>query len=1080
MAAARRRAGGGAGAGIREEDEEDMKKDATMYEPPVGVPADTIFFRYNKFQHNARIAAFLLPAAAVLVVFGGKLTTGMMVGGALVSYFLDFLGLRDATFVAVWTSVFAVVISLFMASTHLFAVTMFNVALVYNMLITCACIGLWATLQFSFLQRQHPRLVLIFERLLFAVVPAAPSVIMTWAAVAYNGMHAAPFILLAILTAAFCLYVLPQRSSFRVLGAGRRKGPSPVVEELDEIVMGRFETAVHTVAYCMLPCFFKVAIHHTHLIASQDDVADLVLLTAVPMLIVVALAPLGSLWWLGISAGVVGLVRKALAASLVLIIVGAIEVRVVFHSLAHYIKLAPPWNYVAVTAALYLLALIALAHAAGLLESRIAAVFLTAMAAAAAAAGCTALGMPVYLLPVGVVAAVFWVRFYYNRVLGDYLVFVGASSVAIGWFIIRTFFFLDFEFDPLPMSLRHVCLVLIAFVTASLLIPGLVASKRTSADINGLVLCVHTAGLTLLELQLHCQFKGIYPTYLVCLSSAAGMRLAEYLFQEGRISLTTAWGMGAIYCGKLGLAINPSLRTLVAALCTVMAISPIYVGVLYLVPREGRRFGTGGGKGGAVARSIQQLPFALTGAQVAGLSLASSAIALVWMRQALVGVVVRMMYARASETCVVGCVLAVWPVANLGVTTHLLPGSAALRQALAACLCLGLTLMAVEPDVNVIFGHHRRGGGGEWAAWCLVGCACLLLALCSAPIRRQGALRTLAAGGAGALLGVYFDVRFLPPSPLLLAGTALNVTCAAIFVASLLAIGLARGGGAGGGAGMQLIFVVFVAMLPMTYMVQPSLLRAIPAGYRGEALEQRRSALLGMHAALALLIALCVKLKAARIDAATAAVVGGGMRARAARAAAGGKSVSELAPWLISAGNIAAVLALVLAQHLCVMHLHAPHTVIFALVPVLLLLQPDTGLFAALSDTRRYFPLVMVPIVYLSCAVIYELLLRHYLQEHRWGPRGVARTPAMPTMMLVKNLVLLAVSLPGHYMFCRFMWTFRHTRDLFWVALLPLNVLPVILTDLPTIRLLAALCIAGGLTQLFLADRIRKHGLRFV
>jgi hypothetical protein len=83
-------------------------------------------------------------------------------------------------------------------------------------------------------------------------------------------------------------------------------------------------------------------------------------------------------------------------------------------------------------------------------------------------------------------------------------------------------------------------------------------------------------------------------------------------------------------------------------------------------------------------------------------------------------------------------------------------------------------------------------------------------------------------------------------------------------------------------------------------------------------------------------------------------------------------------------------------------------------------------------------------------------------------------------MMLVKNLMLLAVSLPGHYMFCRFMWTFRHTRDLFWVALLPLNVLPVILTDLPTIRLLAALCIAGGLTQLFLADRIRKHGLRFV
>jgi len=467
--AARRR--GGAGRGDEDEAAVSAKEDVTAYEPPAGVPEDTIFFRYNRFQYNARIAAFLLPAAAVLVVFGGKLTMTALSGGALLSYLLDFLGFRDATFVAVWVSVFATIVTLFMASTHLFVVTMFNVALVYNMLITCACIGLWATLQFTFLQREHPRLVLIFERLLFSIAPASPCVMMTWAVVAYNGMHAAPFVLLAFMTAAFYLYVLPVRSSFRVVGKGRTAGPSPALEELDEIVLGRFETAVQTVAYIMLPCFFKVAVHHTHLVASKDDIADLVLLVAIPMLVVMALSSKGSLWWLGLSASTMGWVRKALIFALIQVIVGAVEVRVIFHSLSHYIKLPAPWNYVAVTASLYLFAFIALAHFGGMLESKAAGFFLTLMAMGGAGAGCVALGMPWYMIPFAAGGAFFWVRFYYHRKLADYLAFVGTASVAIVWFTIRTFFFLDFEFDPLPMSLKHVCMVLMLVVVGALLIP---------------------------------------------------------------------------------------------------------------------------------------------------------------------------------------------------------------------------------------------------------------------------------------------------------------------------------------------------------------------------------------------------------------------------------------------------------------------------------------------------------------------------------------------------------------------------------------------------------------------------------
>ena len=53
--------------------------------------------------------------------------------------------------------------------------------------------------------------------------------------------------------------------------------------------------------------------------------------------------------------------------------------------------------------------------------------------------------------------------------------------------------------------------------------------------------------------------------------------------------MTTAWALGAIYGGKLGLTLNPSLATLVAALCCVFSVSPVYVGVLYLLPPDGHQ-----------------------------------------------------------------------------------------------------------------------------------------------------------------------------------------------------------------------------------------------------------------------------------------------------------------------------------------------------------------------------------------------------------------------------------------------------------------------------------------------------------
>ena len=370
-------------------------------------------------------------------------------------------------------------------------------------------------------------------------MPSSPPVIMTWAAVATYGMAHAPFYLMSFLAVGYSLYVLPTRSSFRVLGKGRNKKITAEMNELDELVVGQLESGVHTVSFLLLPALFKYAIHHTHM-QSREDLADALLLVTLPLLFVVSLSPRGSLWWTRLSASSISRVRKVLTVLLVLVVVGCLEIRVIFHSFSQYIKVSPPWDVVAITVGVYLLALVALAHFGGLLDSAAMTLPLTLVGGVIIGCFCVALGVPAYMTPFGCAGAFFCARFYYYRRLQDYCSFVGTATLVVYWFIIRTFMFLDFEFDPLPMSLRHVCLVLMAVVLSSLLIPGLVSVNKVQW-VNGAVLCSHAAGVNLLELQLHCQFEGIYPSYLVVLTSAVGLYLAHHLHREGKLTQVMAW-----------------------------------------------------------------------------------------------------------------------------------------------------------------------------------------------------------------------------------------------------------------------------------------------------------------------------------------------------------------------------------------------------------------------------------------------------------------------------------------------------------------------------------------------------------
>ncbi len=82
------------------------------------------------------------------------------------------------------------------------------------------CAGVWATLQFKWVQLQYPVVVLAFEKLLLGGCLPVAATVQVWGVIAALGLAAAPFYLTVILALLYCLFAMPLVSSF---AGGSRK-----------------------------------------------------------------------------------------------------------------------------------------------------------------------------------------------------------------------------------------------------------------------------------------------------------------------------------------------------------------------------------------------------------------------------------------------------------------------------------------------------------------------------------------------------------------------------------------------------------------------------------------------------------------------------------------------------------------------------------------------------------------------------------------------------------------------------------------------------------------------------------------
>lgn len=76
--------------------------------------------------------------------------------------------------------------------------------------------GLWATLQFKWIQLQYPAVVLAFEKILVAGCLPAAGAVQTWGLAAGVGMASAPFFMAPLLCTLYYSLALPLPSSFHL------------------------------------------------------------------------------------------------------------------------------------------------------------------------------------------------------------------------------------------------------------------------------------------------------------------------------------------------------------------------------------------------------------------------------------------------------------------------------------------------------------------------------------------------------------------------------------------------------------------------------------------------------------------------------------------------------------------------------------------------------------------------------------------------------------------------------------------------------------------------------------------------
>jgi len=1039
---------------------------------------------------------------------GGSSVVGTLLVGLMVSYVLDLLKFAEGALIAIWATLVGSYIGLIFAS-DIF--TSARPAFVSSLLLMCIgqnllLAGTWVSVQFCWVQVQYPGIVLAAERILFACCPLACGPMIGWAVVAAVGANAAPFYLSGALAALYFLFIFPTTAPFvqQSLKVEQRQQCARRVRRVNW-----FEAFLNALGMLFVPALAYLGTHRHTITSSYGHLFSMLLLLSFPVIIMCLTFQAGSLWWVGMDQRTGTSCCSVMLIVALLAFTAGMEGRVFFLTFGDYVKLPSPWGPVLITAALYGAVVVAF-YTWTMRHSRaFSTVVVGVTITLAALAAVLAFGPPLWLLLTTAVTTWGLALFQKTFSLGYYNLFVVGAVAFSGWFLATHFWFLDIKVDTVPM--HELCQFLLLLLGIAASAPGLAAVVCTPYTL-GLMLAMHAFVLARIEDILYGERQedgiSMYPPYLIVVTSVVGVILARQLSLDYRIPTTMVWLMNCIYFSKATVLFLPGGRSVFSSIPIALASTSPYLVTGAATHRERMPLMQGVLYTGGIALALMNarfivfdIVFAITGHRPSdavlfgGLLIASagSCTPLVW----------RHYHNSASAkqflvlTLVAGVMLVV------------------LRPPMPWKGAIGLWYDAehvpdVEPDDPFIYNRGLTAHSG-WPCWLLI-LATFSGILLAFPSKYKNGfentssslfVRVLLSITAGVSLGLYLRHKYFLPNTVFTIFLCLSCAAAAVFLAFIyVQLGTSP-------TWLPHIFIIYLMSIIGAYTCLVSTVQLTYA--ERSHIEEAKTGIIGTFFGLTVQLAFAIKLRVAVIQrlgqitknreynfgaksilvgstASTSHPPSGRFQVKHTPASLFmGRNHSHLrgsvnalsqrmmaahsAAWMPMIGNLATLLALLSSILLMLCITSHSDSYIFALAPILLLLNEDPIIFISLIDAKRYAPPTTLVIVYLCYRSIVQLFN---------GPADVTDVLHSTSILLwtLKNSVFILLSTPSNALFINFVLSSKRLNGLALLILAPLNLIGVCGTDINSIRMLGGIGFVSAIVQYIMQRSLHMTGLK--
>lgn len=394
-----------------------------------------------------------------------------------------------------------------------------------------------------------------------------------------------------------------------------------------------------------------------------------------------------------------------------------------------------------------------------------------------------------------------------------------------------------------------------------------------------------------------------------------------------------------------------------------------------------------------------------------------------------------------------------------------------------------------------------------WPSWLLITAILLTLAALTSiiPIKYVVELRAFYSIAVGIALGIYISAEYFLQAAVLHALIVVTMVCTCVFVV------FTHFPSASSTKLLPWVFALLVALFPVTYLLEGQVrIKSILEDGRVAdmveedrklttllAVEGARTSLLGLYAAIFMLIALEIKFELASLMREKSLERGGIRHSQSSQSSSASfaprmrfmqqrrastvptftiKRMAAEGAWMPAVGNVATIMCFAICLILNVNLTGGSNQAIFFLAPILLLLNQDSDFVAGFGDKQRYFPVAVAISAYLVLTALYSIWEDVWHGNTGWG----LEIGGPDWFFAVKNLALLILTFPSHILFNRFVWSYTKQTD--WTPLItvPLNLPSIIISDVIKIKILGILGIIYTVAQTIISRQQYISGMKYI